>query len=90
TLTVQLVAAIKNAIKTKASARHVPDDVLQIDEVPRTLTGKKMELPIRKLLLGAAPEKVASPDAMVNPASIQFFLKFRDSLDVTQPVKEHM
>lgn len=90
TLTAQLVATIKNAIKTKASARHVPDGVFQIDEVPRTLTGKKMELPIRKLLLGAVPEKVASPDAMANPASIQFFLKFRDSLDVTQPVKEHM
>ncbi|WP_342619517.1 acetoacetate--CoA ligase [Rhodoferax sp. GW822-FHT02A01] len=84
TLTAELVSSIKNAIKTKASARHVPDEVFQIDEVPRTLTGKKMELPVRKLLLGAASEKVASPDAMANPASIRFFLSFRDRFNVIQ------
>jgi acetoacetyl-CoA synthetase len=44
--------------------------------VPYTLTGKKLEVPVRKILLGAAPEKVASRDAMMNPAALQFFVDF--------------
>lgn len=63
-------------IRTKASARHVPDEVVQISEVPRTLSGKKMEVPVRKLLLGAARAEVASPDAMQNPASLDFFVDY--------------
>jgi acetoacetyl-CoA synthetase len=68
-------------IRAKASARHVPDEVYAVAEVPRTLTGKKMEVPVRKLLLGAAPEKVASPDAMSNPASLDFFVKLARELN---------
>ncbi|MBK6007764.1 acetoacetate--CoA ligase [Ramlibacter ginsenosidimutans] len=68
-------------IRTKASARHVPDQVYAIAEVPRTLTGKKMEVPVRKLLLGAAPGKVASADAMANPASLDFFVKLARELN---------
>jgi acetoacetyl-CoA synthetase len=71
-----LKARIRDCIRTRASARHVPDDVFAIAEVPRTLTGKKMELPIRKLLLGAPPDKVASADAMANPASLDWFVGF--------------
>ena len=52
------------------------DAVVQVQEIPRTLTGKKMEVPVRKLLLGAAPAKVASPDAMQNPGSLQFFVDY--------------
>lgn len=55
----------------------MPDAVIQVAEIPRTLTGKKMELPVRKLLLGAEPAKVASPDAMANPRSIDFFVQYR-------------
>lgn len=76
-LTDALVARIKDAIRAQASARHVPDAVIQVAEIPRTLTGKKMELPVRKLLLGAEPAKVASPDAMANPGSIDFFVQYR-------------
>jgi acetoacetyl-CoA synthetase len=68
-------------IRAKASARHVPDEVYAVAEVPRTLTGKKMEVPVRKLLLGAAPGKVASPDAMANPASLDFFVKLARELN---------
>ncbi len=68
-------------IRTKASARHVPDEVYAVAEVPRTLTGKKMEVPVRKLLLGAAPAKVASPDAMANPASLDFFVQLARELN---------
>ena len=68
-----LKSRIKERVRTQASARHVPDEIQAIDEVPRTLTGKKMELPVRKLLLGMPLEKVASADAMANPASLGYF-----------------
>ena len=79
-LTPKLGEQIKNAIKTRASARHVPNVVVQVAEIPRTLTGKKMEVPVRKLLLGADAAKVASPDAMANPSSIDFFIQFREQV----------
>ncbi|MEZ5649755.1 MAG: acetoacetate--CoA ligase [Burkholderiaceae bacterium] len=65
-----LRARIADAIRRTASPRHVPDDIFVIDDVPRTLTGKKMEVPVRKMLLGMARDKVASPEAMANPASL--------------------
>ncbi len=67
---------IGERIRTQLSARHVPNDVIAVPEVPRTLTGKKMELPVKKLLLGMPAEKVANPDAMANPASLQWFAEF--------------
>ena len=76
-----LKARIKDQIRSKASARHVPNDVFAVPAIPRTLTGKKMELPIRKLLLGADPAKVASPDAMANPDSMPLFIEFKTRLD---------
>ena len=80
TLDPALVERIQQQIRTKASGRHVPDVVLQVDEIPRTLTGKKMEVPVRKLLLGAEAAKVASPDAMQNPASLDFFVEYAKTL----------
>ncbi len=65
-----------DAIRTELSARHVPNEVVAVPEVPRTLTGKKMELPIKKLLLGMPLEKAANPDAMANPDSLQFYMDF--------------
>jgi acetoacetyl-CoA synthetase len=73
-----LKARIRERVRTRASARHVPDEVTAIAEVPRTLTGKKMELPVRKLLLGMPAEKVASADAMANPASLGVFVAMRE------------
>jgi acetoacetyl-CoA synthetase len=75
-----LKARIAQQIRSKASARHVPNQIYQVDEIPRTLTGKKMEVPVRKLLLGASPEKVASADAMANPKSIGFFLRLVEEM----------
>jgi acetoacetyl-CoA synthetase len=70
-----LKTLIAQQIRTKASARHVPDEVYEVAEIPYTRTGKKMEVPVRKLLLGANREKVAHPDSMSNPASMDFFEK---------------
>lgn len=76
-----LRSRIATEIRTKASPRHVPDQIHQIQEVPRTLTGKKMEVPIRRLLLGAAAEKVAHTDAMANPVSFDFFVRLAKELN---------
>jgi acetoacetyl-CoA synthetase len=76
-----LKTRIKARVRADASARHVPDEVYAIDEVPRTLTGKKMELPVRKLLLGMTPDKVASADAMANPASLRYFVSLAARLN---------
>ena len=76
-----LKARIANEIRTKASARHVPNEVYAVDEIPRTLTGKKMEVPVRKLLLGMPREKAASADSMANPASLEFFVRLAAQLN---------
>jgi acetoacetyl-CoA synthetase len=68
-----LTERIKARIRTTLSARHVPDEILSIPEVPRTLNGKKMELPIKKILLGSPPEKAANPDSMSNPHTLAYF-----------------
>jgi acetoacetyl-CoA synthetase len=67
---------LNGAIRDALSARHVPSEILAIPEVPRTLSGKKLELPIKKLLLGHPLEKVAHADAMANPASLAWFVAF--------------
>ncbi len=77
-LDADLEARIREQIRTRLSARHVPNDVIQVAEIPRTLTGKKMELPIKKLLLGQPIEKIANPDAMANPQSLQWYAAFAE------------
>lgn len=79
-----LKARIADAIRTQASARHVPNDIWRVDEIPRTLTGKKMEVPVRRLLLGTPVEKVAHPDAMANPRSLDFFVRLSAELNAAQ------
>lgn len=81
TLTDDLKARIAGGIRSHGSARHVPSDIFQVNEIPRTLTGKKMELPVRKLLLGSPVSKVASPDSMANPASLEYFVRFAEKLN---------
>jgi acetoacetyl-CoA synthetase len=65
---------IKAKIRQDISPRHVPNDIFAVPQIPKTLSGKKMELPVRKILLGQPVEKANNPDAMSNPESIQFFV----------------
>jgi acetoacetyl-CoA synthetase len=65
-----------DAIKTALSPRFVPNDILQVAEVPRTLSGKKQELPIKKLLLGHPLEKVVNKEAMANPGCLDWYVAF--------------
>jgi acetoacetyl-CoA synthetase len=72
----ELKRSILHAIRTGLSARHVPDDVFVIAEVPRTISGKKMEVPVKKILLGHPVEKAANRDSMANPKSLDWFVEF--------------
>ncbi len=78
TLDDTLRARINDRIKSALSARYVPNEIIEIAEVPRTLSGKKCELPIKKILLGAPAEKVANPDSMSNPQTIAYFAAFAE------------
>ncbi|MBI2784429.1 MAG: acetoacetate--CoA ligase [Gammaproteobacteria bacterium] len=75
-LNADIKTAINQSLRANFSPRHVPDAIFQIDEVPYTLTGKKMETPVKKILMGVAVEKAANRDAMKNPASLDYFLAF--------------
>ena len=66
---------LNNAIKTALSPRFVPNEIFQVAEIPRTLSGKKQELPIKKLMLGQALEKVVNKDAMANPACLDWYVE---------------
>ncbi len=67
---------IVRKLREDCSPRHVPDKIYVVEQIPYTLTGKKMEVPVRKLLLGWPLEKAASRDAMMNPPSIDYFVQF--------------
>jgi acetoacetyl-CoA synthetase len=71
-----LKASLLEAIRTRLSARHAPNEVFVIPEVPRTISGKKMEVPVKRILLGHPAAKVANRDSMANPGSIDWFVDF--------------
>ena len=75
TLDAALKQRLNDAIRTALSPRFIPDRIYQVAEIPRTLTGKKQELPVKKLLLGQPVEKVVNRDAMANPASMDWFVQ---------------
>ena len=70
-----LVARIRRRIREDCSPRHVPDAVEQIDEVPRTLSGKALELPVKRILLGADPATTVSRDALASPEALDAFVE---------------
>jgi acetoacetyl-CoA synthetase len=70
---------LRGTIRQALSARHVPNEIFQVPAIPRTLSGKKMELPVKKLLMGAAPEAVMKRDAMANAQSIDWFIALAQS-----------
>ena len=68
-----LSTEIKRRIREQCSPRHVPNEVFQIDEVPRTLSGKVLEIPVKKILMGTPAEEAASRDSLANPAALDYF-----------------
>lgn len=76
TLTPEVQRTIKDTLRTKCSPRHVPDAIIEIPEVPYTISGKKMEAPVKRILSGEAIEKVVSRDAMRNAGALDFFIAY--------------
>jgi acetoacetyl-CoA synthetase len=75
-----LEAEIRRRVREHCSPRHVPDRMLAIAEVPRTLSGKKLEVPVKKILMGGDPRRAASRDSLANPDALDFFVGLADGL----------
>ncbi|MFD1542109.1 acetoacetate--CoA ligase [Nonomuraea guangzhouensis] len=73
TLSDALVDALRTALRQELSPRHVPNEIHAVPGIPRTLSGKKLEVPVRKILLGTPVEEAANPDAMANPEVLRHF-----------------
>jgi acetoacetyl-CoA synthetase len=77
-----LAREIKRRIREDVSPRHVPDEVLQIAEVPRTLSGKVLEVPVKRILMGTPVREAASLESLANPASLDYFVQLAERLTV--------
>ena len=76
TLDEALEGRIRAHIRQEYSPRHVPDRISQVHAIPYTLTGKKMEVPVRRILMGVPLERAANREAMANVDSLDFFLHY--------------
>jgi acetoacetyl-CoA synthetase len=70
----ELIASIRRRVREDCSPRHVPDEIRQIDEVPRTLSGKILEVPVKRILMGTPVSEAASRDSLANPDSLDYFV----------------
>jgi acetoacetyl-CoA synthetase len=76
----ELRTRIASALRAQLSPWHVPDQIIEVPDVPRTLTGKKLEVPVKRILRGEPAEQLASRDALANPAALDFFVQLAASL----------
>ncbi len=76
----QLRQEIKKTLRSEYSPRHVPDEIIEVEDIPYTISGKKLEAPVKKILMGIDIDKAANPDSMKNPESLDFFVDFRERL----------
>jgi acetoacetyl-CoA synthetase len=77
-LTDDLKKTLARAIRERCSPRHVPDTVTAINAVPRTLSGKVVEVPVKRILMGADPTKVVSRDSLANPEALDYFVELSE------------
>jgi acetoacetyl-CoA synthetase len=75
-----LIARIKTRIRSDCSPRHVPDEITAVQAVPRTLSGKLLEVPVKRILMGADPATVASRDSLANPEALDWFVSQRPAV----------
>ncbi len=73
-----LIAEIRRRVREDCSPRHVPDEIRQIVEVPRTLSGKVLEVPVKRILTGTPAEKAASRESLANPAALDVFVEMAE------------
>jgi acetoacetyl-CoA synthetase len=76
-----LTRRLARRIREDCSPRHVPDAVRAIAEVPRTLSGKVLEVPVKRILMGEDPARVASRDSLANPAALDYFTRMAGGAD---------
>jgi acetoacetyl-CoA synthetase len=84
TLDAALEEEIRRRIRDQCSPRHVPNAMFQIREVPRTLSGKVLEVPVKRILTGTPPEQAASRDSLANPEALDYFVELAREL-ATEP-----
>jgi acetoacetyl-CoA synthetase len=72
------VGRIKQRIREDCSPRHVPNEIHRIDEVPRTLSGKALEVPVKRILMGDSVDKAASRESLANPGALDYFVELAD------------
>ncbi|WP_188455986.1 acetoacetate--CoA ligase [Virgibacillus oceani] len=77
-LTETIKKEIKKQVKEHCSPRHVPSAIYQVTDIPKTLNGKKLEIPIKKILMGKSIDKVVNKGSLGNPKSLDYFVKFAD------------
>jgi acetoacetyl-CoA synthetase len=75
-----LKAQIKRRIREDCSPRHVPNDVFAVSEIPRTLSNKILEVPVKKILMGSPPAQAASIESLANPNSLDYFVELAERL----------
>jgi acetoacetyl-CoA synthetase len=76
----ELIAEIRRRIREDCSPRHVPDEIRQIDEVPRTLSGKALEVPVKRILMGTPADQAASRESLANPKALDYFVELGGEL----------
>jgi acetoacetyl-CoA synthetase len=89
-LTPELADQIRQRLRIEGSPRHVPDEIVAVPGIPYTLTGKKMEVPVRKLLMGMPPEKIISRDAMAHPDLLDWYIDFAKCAEAASPPDDHL
>ncbi|HAM81837.1 MAG TPA: acetoacetate--CoA ligase [Ornithinibacillus sp.] len=75
-LTEEIIGIVKNQIRTQCSPRHVPTEIISVEDLPKTLNGKKIEIPVKKILMGKPVEQVANKGSLSNPKSLHYFEQF--------------
>src|SRR5258707_6200095 len=83
----ELRRTINTTIRARFSPRHVPDEIVAVPAIPRTLSDKKMEVPVKKLFMGVAVDKAANIGATRNPAAVEYFAEL--ALRTSPPLKQN-
>lgn len=83
-LTEDVKSRLNQAIRKDCSPRHVPNEIFLVDELPKTLNGKKLEVPIKKILMGTPVEKAVNTGSLANPDTLQYFIEFQKNLNGLQ------
>ncbi|HEV8176880.1 MAG TPA: hypothetical protein VGP44_04260, partial [Gemmatimonadales bacterium] len=76
----EMESRINSRIRDRCSPRHVPDELFRIPEVPRTLSGKALEVPVKRILMGTPAEAAVSRDSLANPTALDYFVRLAGGL----------